>query len=30
LRKLAMCAPDAGPWRSPARKLVGLGFSGEI
>jgi hypothetical protein len=26
LRKLAMYAVDAGPWRGPARKLVGQGF----
>jgi hypothetical protein len=27
---LAIYANDAGPWRGPARKLVGQCFSGEI
>jgi len=30
LRKLAMYADDAGPWRGRARKLLGTGFSGGI
>jgi hypothetical protein len=30
LRKLAVYADDADPWRDPARKLVGQGFSGGI